>query len=75
MMFSMWQGSGRIMLQKQESIHWSHCGPVLELGVASLHHPTHLQTLKWGVLFTGKSIFKLPPPHPPASSNFCLIND
>lgn len=54
MMFSIWQGCGRIMLWKQEPIHWSHCGTVLQLGVVSLHHPNHLQKLKWGVLFTGK---------------------
>lgn len=63
MMFSIWKDCGRIMLWKQESIHWSHCATVLQLGVASLHHPTHLQTLKCGVLFTGKSLFKL--------SHFC----
>ena len=59
MMFSIWQDCGRIMLWKQESIHWSHCATVQQLGVGSLHHPTHLRTLKCGVLFIGKSVFKL----------------
>lgn len=66
MMFSNWQDSGRIMLWKQESIHGTHCGTILPLGVVSLHHSTHLQKLQCEVLFTGKNVFKHPPPPTPA---------
>lgn len=60
-MFSNWQDSGRIMLWKQEPIHWTHCGTILPLGVVCLYHSTHLQKFKYELLFTGKTVFKLSP--------------
>lgn len=75
MMFSIWQGCGRIMLWKQESIHWSHCGTVLQLGVARLHHstpPTHeysnVESCLLAKVFSN-SLLLTP------LSNFCLIHD
>lgn len=38
--------------------------PAARSGTFTSLHPTHSRILKCGVLFTGKSVFKLPPPHP-----------
>lgn len=78
MMFSIWQGCGRIMLWKQASIHWSHCGRVLWQSPAAgrgtltpLHPLTDTQmqsSVYWQKCF--QAILLLTP-----LSNFCLTND